>query len=112
MARQHSEGVGPFVDPEARNAAACLAVAANLVRRTCAPDVGRPDEVLLSLSLALGVLESALTVKDAAQRLWPAQLKVIFCSSASGRDRIFGMCCAPIMRHVCSLAGNRGLALF
>lgn len=54
----------------------CMSYAAELVHRACTPDISRPDEVLLLLSLVLGILESALTVKDAAHRQWPGQLRV------------------------------------
>ena len=56
--------------------AECIGYATELVHRACIPDINRPDEVLLLLSLALGALEAGLTVKDAAQRLWPEQFRV------------------------------------
>jgi hypothetical protein len=110
MAMHGSPEGDPVGDPEAGAAAECMAVAAELVRRACAADVGRLDEVLLSLSLALGFLEAALTVKDAAQRLWPAQLKVTLFSQSWARGRvinIYSTCCYCLVPNLVAARRQR-----
>ena len=90
--------VGP--DPEAATAAQCVGLGAELVRAACAPDVSRHDEVLLSLSLALGFLEAALTAKDQTQRLWPSQLKVSLASAAESGDPSLAQCLPHAVRVI------------